>query len=372
MKKLALIATVAIGVSPAAGEIILKRPDATFNGNIGGIIKLNRPESVFPEGRGPVITRKQSISDPAQSMAIEGLLEQKDIDPKRMPVPKFFNLPDGYRPLMGLQEEQIYVYTDDPEIARGTINSFDTDPHDPDEYELGIQLFDDTGEVIEQDFQNGSAEERLKVFRKSREPADIRRFDFANSALAVYFLFDRSGSMSDTGAAQMAFFNGLLSDLPAGSDCGLAFFTTEVVFQNNGVYQACKSLKSMGEAEFVSLLPFGGGTDIYTGLKETFLKIDAQDHRQRLVIIVSDGHQRSWISKEELIEGRPAHTKVIVLRPDNYDADALEGLVDFEVVLSSDIRRNKNAYKRVIETFSDAISDSLKGQMFLRPSKGSS
>ncbi len=363
----ALLLTACLIVSQeATSQVIIKRSPATFTPEDAPIMTIDRPEAVFAEGREPILTRRTNIVDPSQAIELTGVLGDDAMYPAHMPVPEFFNLGPEWKAIAGRKSDQTYVYTKIPSLDHGTINSIKEDPAITGRFEMGMQFYDTNNHIVKLDFESGKDAQDFRIFRGSRSPVDVNQYQEASNKFGLFMLFDRSGSMDDTGEAQTVFWRGLLARVPINTECALGFFTTSPSYRNGGRYESCHSLNGMSDAEFVELQDFGGGTNIYTGIKGAFRKMGSGAHRQRLLVILTDGYQSTSIKKADVIRGRPDNTKVIVIHPQGYDAEALQGIADFEVVLSQDIRNDKAAYQKIVQSFAGAITKALEGQVFFR------
>lgn len=366
------LATLAMSL-PAFGQVILNRSAATLAETPAPLLRIDRPAAVFSADAAPVITRRQSVLDVSQDVELDGLLTSGGMDQSHMPKPGLFGLGAEWKPLGGVKDKMLYIYGKDPAISRVDITHVNSNPDNPAAFEIGAQFFDQAGDAILQRFTEGQVANSLKVINGSRTPIAVQRHKHRTNQFGVFMLFDRSGSMSDTANAQTDFMRGLLSRVPASSDCAIGYFSTKPTYWSDGAYQSCSALNGhLSDAAFISQNPFGGGTNIYASLTSVFEKMKAASHRQRLLIVITDGDQRSWISKEDVISARPSNTKIVVFRPDTYMSSAMKGIADVEIVLSEEIRSDAQAYNRVLDNFSGAIVEAIDGQIFLRPAEPAS
>jgi len=161
---------------------------------------------------------------------------------------------------------------------------------------------------------------------------------------AFTLLLDRSFSMFMDLEAVKQTAEDFLKILPENSECAVASFDTSFHYAHKG-YQAC-----VGGRFGINEIEIGGGTDIYTPLKDAYQKLSQSyfSAHQKAVIIITDGYTMSDEERKQELLALKGDILTFVYFIGGDKKDDLEELTDHFIAQGGDALQSLSKYFGVI------------------------
>lgn len=157
---------------------------------------------------------------------------------------------------------------------------------------------------------------------------------------AFALLLDRSGSMGINLEAVKQTAEDFLKNLPKNSECAVASFDTSFHYAHKK-YQACG-----GGGFGIKEISVGGGTDIYTPLKDAYQTLSQQyfSMHQKAVIIITDGYTVSDEARKLELLNLKGNILTFVYFIGGNKKDDLEEITDHFIAQGGNVAQSLSKY----------------------------